>query len=345
MKYKLYTTSQKAWDGMYQAMRTAEKSIYLEMYIFLDDTQSTHDFWGLLELKAQAGLEIVIITDAYGSAALKDEAVKKLRASGVEFIYFSRWFRHTHRKILIIDNRLAFIGGVNIKENIRHWVDLQIKLEGKIVQPLLQSFAYAYKMVGGKKESILKFSGLPLAQKLKSWVSDNFGLSSKRYYLNNYYREKIIAAKTSIQIVTPYLLPPRWLIALLDQAVHRGVNVEFIIPSDTDVKPLNKINFLNSCRLTDFGVKFYLMPRMNHAKIMLIDFEEGIIGSQNMDVLSFNLNMEAGVFFRQKNLVSDLSRIIEHWKKESALFESPGKKAKWFDRLLIMIFKLFYPIF
>ena len=62
--------------------------------------------------------------------------------------------------ILIIDNKLAFIGGVNIKENIRHWVDLQIKLEGRIVQPLLQSFAYAYKMVGGKKEGFLSLSNI-----------------------------------------------------------------------------------------------------------------------------------------------------------------------------------------
>ncbi len=345
MKYKLYTTSQKAWDGMYKAMSAAQKSIYLEMYIFLDDTQTTHDFWGLLKAKAKAGLEIVIITDAYGSAALKDESVKEMRLAGVEFIYFSRWFRHTHRKILIIDNKTAFIGGVNIEENIRHWVDLQIRVSGRIVQPLLQSFAYAYKMVGGKKDSILEFSRLPLSQKIKSWITDNFGLSTKRYYLNNYYREKIVAAKTSIQIVTPYLLPPRWLIALFDQAIHRGVSVELIIPADTDIKPINKINYLNSCRLTDLGVKFYLMPRMNHAKIMLIDSEEGIIGSQNMDILSFNLNMEAGVFFRQKDLVNDLNRIIEHWKKESIIFESPGKKLKYWDRLLIMIFKLFYPIF
>ena len=84
---------------------------------------------------------------------------------------------------------------------------------------------------------------------------------------------------------------------------------------------------------------------MNHAKIMLIDDEEGVIGSQNMDVLSFNLNMEAGVFFRQKDLVSDLRRIIEHWKNEAIYFNAPLRKIKWFDRVLIMIFKIFYPIF
>lgn len=330
---------------MFKAMSAAQKSIYIEMYIFLDDTQATHNFLGLLKDKSLAGLEIVIIADALGSAALRKEAVNKLRAAGVEFIYFSHWFRRTHRKILIIDNKVAFIGGVNIEEKIRNWRDIQIKVQGKIVKPLLKSFAYAYEMVGGKKEWILKYSRLPLSQKIKSWVIDNLTPTAKAYYLNNYYRKKTIEAKNLIQIITPYLLPPRWLMALLDDACRRGVKVEILIPNDTDVKLLNKINYLNACRLSSFGVKFYLMPTMNHAKIMLIDKNEGVIGSQNMDILSFNFNVEAGVFFRQKDLVDDLAKIISHWKKEAVIFETQGKKIKWINRILIAILKIFYPIF
>jgi len=345
MKYRLYTTSQKAWDGMFKAMSQAQKSIYLEMFIFLDDTQSTHNFLGLLKEKARAGLEVVIIADSYGSSSLRGQAVNELKEAGIEFIFFSHWLRHTHRKLLIVDNKVAFLGGVNIEEKIRHWHDLQIKVEGKIVIPALKSFAYAYQIMGGKKESILKYSRLPLVKKIKSWITDSIVGTSLLYNLNNYYKERIGAAKKSIKIVTPYLLPPRWLLMILDEACRNGVLVEFIIPNDTDVKPLNKINYLNACRMSAFGVKFYLMPMMNHAKIMLIDDEEGVIGSQNMDVLSFNLNMEAGVFFRQKNLVNDLKNIFEHWKNESIYLNSPEKKIKLTDRMLIAIFKIFYPIF
>lgn len=330
---------------MFKAMSFAQKSIYVEMYIFLDDTQKTHNFLKLLKEKARAGVEVVIIADAYGSSSLKAEAVAELRAAGVEFIYFSHWFRHTHRKIVIIDNKIALIGGVNIEEKTRNWRDMQVKLQGKIVMPLLKSFAYAYEMVGGKKESVLKYSRLPLVQKIKSWITDNMSLTDGRYYLNKYYKKKIIEAKESIQMVTPYLLPPRWMIALLDDACRRGVNVEILIPDDTDVKPLNKVNYLNSCRLSAFGIKFYLLPVMNHAKVMLIDGIEGVIGSQNMDVLSFNWNIEAGIFFQQKQLVADLKKIIEQWKKESVVFEALGKKIKWRDRILIAILKIFYPIF
>ncbi len=344
MKYRLYTTTQKAWDGMFKGIASAQKSIYIEMYIFLDDTQTTHNFLGLLKEKARAGVEVVIVADAIGSFYLKGSAVNELREAGIEFIYFSHWLRRTHRKIIIIDNKLAFIGGVNIKEKLRHWRDLQVRIDGKVVIPLLQSFAYVYEDVGGKKESILKYSRLPLIKKIKSWITDTIIGSSRPYSLNNYFKEKISAAKTSVKIVTPYLLPPRRLLAMLDAACLRGINVEILIPNDTDVKILNKVNYLNACRMAAFGVKFYLMPMMNHAKIMLIDDEEGLIGSQNMDVLSFNMNMEAGVFFKQKQAVKDLDKLFEHWKSEAIYFNAAEKKITLIDKILLDIMKLFFPI-
>ncbi len=345
MKYKLYTTSQKAWDGMIKAVKAAQKSIYLEMFICLDDTKKTHDFFGLFKEKARSGLEVVIIADIYGSSALKSSAIKGLREAGVEFIYFNSWLRRTHRKILVIDNKVAFLGGVNIKNEIRYWRDLQIKLEGRIVKPILKSFSKAYRKCGGKKESILKFSNLPMSQKIKAWVTDNWPSTKRLYYLNNYYRQKISEARKSIQIVTPYFIPPRWLVAHLASACERGVKVEIIIPNDTDVKPINKINYLNCCRLASLGVKFYLTPTMNHAKLMLVDDQEGVIGSQNMDILSFNFLAELGVFFSQKDLVNDLRKVIEDWKKEATPFKARYKKIRWYDKIFITFFKIFYPIF
>ena len=330
---------------MFKAMSLAQKSIYLEMFIFLNDTQATHNFLKLIKEKAKAGVEVVIIADSYGSSSLKPETISELRSSGAEFIFFSHWFRHTHRKIVIIDNKVALIGGVNIEEKTRNWRDMQVRLQGYIVKPLLKSFAYAYEMAGGKNESVLRHSRAPLVKKIQSWIVDNLSVTRGGYHLNEYYKKKIIGAKESIQIVTPYLLPPRWMLALLDDACRRGVRVEILIPDDTDVKPLNKVNYLNSCRMSAFGVKFYLLPAMNHAKIMLIDGNEGVIGSQNIDILSFRWSIEAGMFFRQKQLVADLKKVVENWKKESISFESAKRKVKWSDRILIGILKIFYPIF
>jgi cardiolipin synthase len=345
MKYRFYTTSKKAWDGMFKAIFEATKSIYLEMYIFLDDTKITHDFLGLLKDKARAGLEVVIIADAYGSRELKNSAITELKEAGIEFIYFSHWLRHTHRKFLILDDKIAFIGGVNIEEKTINWRDLQVKLQGQIVKPILKSFAYAYKMAGGKKISILRYNGYSFTKKLKSWLLDNWSNTQHSYYLNYYYRTKILEAQKSIIIVTPYLLPPRWLLALLDNAVRRGVDVEIIMPQNTDIDPLNKINYLNACRLSAFGVKCYFLPMMNHAKLMLVDDEEGVVGSQNFDILSFGLNVEAGIFFRQKDIINSLKHLIDRWKRESIMFMPRDNKISFWDRVLLSIFKFFYPIF
>ncbi|MFA5886787.1 MAG: phosphatidylserine/phosphatidylglycerophosphate/cardiolipin synthase family protein [Patescibacteria group bacterium] len=345
MKYRLYTTSQKAWDGMFQAMLLAQKSIYIEMYIFLNDTKETHNFLSLLKTKAENGLEVIVIADSFGSSALRSTEVNELRRAGVEFLYFSHWFRRTHRKIVIIDNKIALIGGVNIYEKIRYWRDMQIKLQGMIVKPILKSFAYSYELAGGKREAILIHSRLPLVRKIKSWVIDNLITTSKIHQLSSYYRQRIISARDSIIIVTPYLLPPRWLMALLDNACHREVRVEIMIPNDTDIDFLNRVNYLNACRLAEKGVKIYLTPIMNHAKIMLIDKREALIGSQNMDVLSFNWNIEAGVFFEQKQLVADLDKVISEWKKGAIEFSVSHRKTKFFDRCLIFLLKIFYKIF
>ena len=330
---------------MIKSILGATESIYMEMYIFLGDTNLTHDFLGVLKKKAQGGVEVVIIVDAFGSMDLKAQTVTELREAGVELIFFSHWLRRTHRKFLIVDKQIAFIGGVNIENKIINWRDVQVRLQGRIVKPILKSFAYAYKMSGGQKPSILQYNNHSLTKKLKGWFIDNWSNTQHSYYLNNYYKQKIIEAQKSIQLVTPYLLPPRWLLALLDNAIARGVNVEIILPRQTDIKPLDKINYLNACRLSAIGAKFYFFPTMIHAKLMLVDGDEGVIGSQNLDILSFGFNMEAGIFFRQKNIISDLSHLIEKWKKESEFFQSSLKKISWRDKLLIGIFKIFYPIF
>lgn len=345
MKYRLYTTSQKAWEGMFRAMSAAQESIYLELYTFLDNTETTHNFLKLLKDKARAGLEVVMIIDAFGSSALRHGVAEELRAAGAEFIFFKQLFRRTHRKIIIVDHKVAFIGGVNITEETRNWLDLQIKLQGRIIKPLLESFAHSYRLVGGQNNKILQYNRLPLVKKIKAWITDNLTGGASHYFLNDYYKQKIREARSSIIIVTPYLLPPSWFINLLNDACRRGIIVEMLIPNDTDIKLLNKVNYLNACRLSELGVKFYLSPTMNHAKIMLIDNEEGVIGSQNMDILSFNWNIEVGVFFRQKDLIDDLKKIIADWKKISTIFINRPWQIKLINRSLIAVLKFFYPLF
>lgn len=346
MKYRFYNKSYKAWDAMLAELLLAKHSIYIEMFIFLDDTQETHDFVGILERKAQQGVKVIMIVDFYGSMSLNSSTISRLKRAGVEFLFFNYWFRPTHRKIMIIDEKKAFVGGVNIKNNIRHWNDLQIKIEGKIVKVIIKSFARAYFKCGGKDKKIIDYHKKKFSYKLKSNIIDNWSQTFKHNQINYYYKKKISEANNLIQIVTPYFLPPRWLINHLVKAVNKGVKIEVLIPKKTDVKFLNRINLINACRLSALGFKIFFTKEMNHAKIMLIDEQEGVVGSQNLDILSlYNFNAEIGVFFSQKSAVKSLSATIKRWKKESDYLEVSSIRFSFKDKFLNFLFRLFYPIF
>lgn len=341
MRYKLYTTSRRAWRAMFNEIDRAKTSIYIEMYIFLEDTAESYNFIEKLESKAKAGVRVVVIVDAFGSFALKSKTIAGLRRAGVEFMYFGHWLRRNHRKIIIIDERLAFLGGVNIEKKIGHWRDIQIMLEGKkTVKAILRSFAYTYKISGGRNQKILRYYKWSILKKIRYWLVENIPTGNLNS-LAEYYQDRIIKAEKSLKIVTPYFLPPRWLMGLLDAAARRGVKVEIIIPRDTDIEALNKINYYNLAKLIPAGVKVYGSRRMNHAKLMIIDDRESIVGSQNIDFLSFGINMESGVFSKQKNLAKDLVRIFSAWKRDSLQFSSLKQDLRIKDRLVLFFFKIF----
>lgn len=343
MQYKLYTTSVKAWDAMIQAIDNAHKSIYLEMYIFERDTTSSHDFIGKLKQKAREGVRVVIVADAFGSKNLKNEMTRSMQDSGIEFIFFSHWLRHIHRKVLIVDKKTAFIGGVNIGKRFAHWDDLQLKVGGRIVNRLLRSFAYTYEMAGGIDAKILRYREKKITAKLKFWLIEHLPIKNI-YTLKDHYIDKISHAQKSIQIASPYFTPPRWLISLLDDAIRRGVKVEILIPKKVDWRIMNLLNYRYMRSLNLLGITFYLGKKMNHAKLLIIDGEEGLIGSQNMDMFSFNLNSEIGIFFKEKKLLAELETVLKKWKQNSEIFKPQNYKMGIIDYIILTLLKMLRPI-
>ncbi|MBI4993789.1 hypothetical protein HZC33_02425 [Candidatus Wolfebacteria bacterium] len=143
--YKFYTTSESAWAAMLKDIKAAKKSIYLEMYIFVDNT-SGYNFFEILKQKADEGVKVKIIIDSFGSSELSQKMIDELRKVGAEVLFFSYWFERIHKKILIIDENIVFLGGVNIHKFFRKWNDLQIRLEGSIAKYSLRSFARIYNL-------------------------------------------------------------------------------------------------------------------------------------------------------------------------------------------------------
>lgn len=329
---------------MIREINQAQFSIYIEMYIFLDDTSASYNFFGALKEKASNGVEVILVLDSFGSSELKSSIIKDLRENGVEVLFFSHWLRRTHRKILLIDNKIIFLGGVNIKKNSINWSDLQIKIVSPLLaKNILRSFSYTYKMSGGKKEKILLYRKKSIFKTIRAQFLEHFP-NNNIYTLETYYQEKIISAQKSIIIITPYFTPARWLLALLDGAQKRGVEIDIFIPKDTDVKILNRINRAFVNKLIYSNINFYTQNEMNHAKVLLIDEKEVLIGSQNLDFLSFRLNIESGVFIRDTKIIEEIKKIIQTWKKDSVKFTKNNIEVSFFDKLFLGVIRFFYTI-
>ena len=352
MRYKFYSQTTQSWEGMLKAIEEARYSIYWENYILKNDTHPVFNFFHLLKKKAGAGVKIKIILDRFGSADLPQKEKQDLEEAGVELLYFDFWFRRTHRKILVVDGKIGFLGGVNVGKLYNRWLDLHIRLEGKIVRYLLSSFAKTYKICGGRDQEVLKFKVIRSIRseshkvykvsRVKHWFLEHWPIKGKDK-LRKHYGERLNQASRSIVIVTPYFIPHKWFIKCLEQALSRGVAIEIIIPKKTDYALADFANYLFMDSLRHSGIHFFLTQEMLHAKALLIDDREGMIGSQNIDALSFDFNVEAGIFFQRKDMVNSLKKILDGWKKESFSLENVTFKKRWYHYILEPVAHLLRP--
>ena len=343
MQYQFFTDSEKSWQAMFRSMSEAKESIYMEMYIFEDD-MGEFKFFDLLREKSAAGLRVRLILDAFGSFDLSNSKIAELKKSGAEILFVSYLLHRTHRKILIVDEYVAFIGGVNMHQSARLWNDLLVKAKGKLVESIVKSFAKSYRNAGGRDPALLARKRKNILIDAKAWTIDHFP-ANHHSILKKIYRKHIRNARTDITLITPYFMPKRWLALSLHQAVLRGVAVTVLVPEHTDHFLIDRVNYFYIYELSKLGVRFYLEPEMNHAKAMLMDQSECLIGSQNLDFLSFDYNAEIGVFFRDARVVSELQAIADNWKKDSILFDPEKYEPQWFDYLLSPFIKIFFRIF
>src|SRR3989344_64606 len=241
MRYKFFTSSEKTWKAMFEAITNAHESVYLEMYIFNSDMRQ-YDFLKLLKEKAKKGLRVRIILDSFGSMYFSNGAVDGLKDSGAEILFFSYLLHYTHRKILVVDEKRAFIGGVNFSQSHRRWSDLAVEVRGRLVKHIIKSFAKVYSECGGRDSLILSKDKPILHDKTRTWLVEHFPIR-RTFGLKKVYKEHLANAKESIIMVTPYFMPRRWFIRELQQAVLRGVKVEVLIPDNTDVSIVDRINY------------------------------------------------------------------------------------------------------
>jgi cardiolipin synthase len=326
---------------MLSTIQQAQKSVYLEMYIF---EESTHgDFVSALIARATAGVRVVVILDALGSYNLATLTRERLIAGGVEVMFYRYWFHRTHRKLLVVDEAIAFVGGVNIAERFKAWDDLVIRVTGRVLPSIVHSFARAYVLCGGTDPTLTTHAQIKAVARAKTWFIEH-GLGGKRYVLRQTYERSIDSARTKIRLVTPYFVPDGWLIAALGRALKRGVQIDIVVPVHTDLRSIDRLNRYYADMLRQLGARLYLYPTMMHAKAMVVDTQHAVVGSQNLDALSFGRNVEAGIFFEDASRVQELSGIIELWIHEAHEIVGTCSLTHWYDRLWVLILRVFTPV-
>ncbi len=332
---------------MLEAIEQATKSIFIESFILADDPE-THHFFEVLKRKAKSGVKVKIVIDRAGSFWFGTIDRQAFIEAGAEVLVFNRWLNHTHRKLLVTDEVIGFIGGVNIRGEYADWLDLHLRTTGILVKRLLSSFAKIYCLAGGRDAEVLKFRKWKL-QKLnaslyqaKTWLIERWPFYGRRALIK-YYKKKCLEAQRKITIATPYFVPQPWFFNALKKAAKRGVKIEVIMPSYTDHALVQIAHRYIAKNLSPI-IDFFLIQEMNHAKVLLVDDHEGLVGSNNMDAQSFDFNLEASVIFQRKDMIGDIKVILNKWKAQSVPFSAAEFRKRWYDKILEYLVSFIYPI-
>src|SRR5882724_968057 len=318
---------------MLESIRQAKKSINLETYIYWSG-QVGQQFAEALAERANAGVHVHVLLDWLGSRRLDSKALDLMSKADVEVRRYNPlvWYNlarinhRDHRKLLIVDGKVGFIGGAGLAdfwlghaESPAHWRDSQFRLEGPAVAQMQAAFmdnwtktsARVLDGIGFFPE--LKPVGPDFAQVFKSSPRD--GTESVRLM----YLLSIAAARKSIRISVPYFVPGKLITQQLVEARKRGVKVEIIVPgAETDSALVRYASRSKWGPLLNAGINIYeYEPTMYHCKIMIVDDLWVSVGSANIDSRSFRLNDEANLNVLAAGFAAEQTRIFESDKTKS----------------------------
>ena len=300
------------FPSVFRDIAAARESVHVETYIWYDSAIATR-LANLLAEKARQGVEVRILVDGSGGRQLKGEVKEMLTSAGAQVAHFhplrlsnlGRINNRDHRKLIIVDGRIAFIGGHGIADewtgngqDMKHWRDTALRVTGPSVNRLQGAFAENWVEEGGlivagdKYFPHLEALGTSVAH--VAYTSPTGGVSSVQilYYL------AIKAARREIVIQNPYLLPDDEAIEALEEAVQRGVDVKIMVPSDdaTDSPLVQHASHHHFGTLLKKGVKIWEYEKtLLHQKVIVVDGIWSSVGSTNFDDRSFDLNDEVNI--------------------------------------------------
>ena len=318
------------FPAMLGAIRSAKHSISFETYVF-QDGEIARQFTDALAERAQSGVKVHAILDAQGTQKMGRQNLERLRNAGVQVAKYHsvfwpdprRYNNRTHRKLLIIDGKIGFVGGVGIADlwtgnadSPQHWRDNHYKVIGPVVAQLQATFATSWLKTRGQVLHGADYfpplapTGPYLAQAIRSGAhNENLDLM---------YLLAIASAQKTLRIENPYFLPDDLMRKELTEAAKRGVKVEVVVPGKRiDQKLVRLASRRHWPELIRAGVRiFEYEPTMVHVKLMIVDDIFVSVGSGNFDNRSIRLNDEANLDVLNRSFAAQQTRLFESDKKK-----------------------------
>ena len=323
------------FDSLIEALHAAQESIHMEYYIFENDNIGSR-IGDILIAKAMSGVEVRFIYDDVGSWSLSKRYIQKMRRAGIDVRCFmpvifpwltSRVNYRNHRKIVVIDGKVGFTGGLNIADRYletkgkMRWHDVHMKLEGDAVMMLQAIFVTDWFFVSDKQQlnDQKYFPPHDVTDYLPMQIASS-GPDSDWATIMQAYFAAITKAKEHIYISTPYFLPNNAILTALRVASLSGIDVRLMIPSHSD----HKFVYWATCSfvsdLLKAGVKVYQYKKgFNHSKIIMIDGQLSSIGTANMDIRSFEVNFEVSAFIYDRRTTARLEEMFMEDLRHSVL--------------------------
>lgn len=314
------------FDDMIEELKKAEKFIFLEYFIIKEGVLWDRVYKVLAD-KVRQGVLVRLVYDDWGCAMFPELAAQCAKV-GIEAISFNplvarlaiQMNNRNHRKICVIDDRVGYVGGMNIADEyinigskFGHWKDTAVKIEGDAVQSLTLMFLQFYRYYTGKYENPKKYCiEYILNEENMGYVLPFADAPTDDYDLGiDAHLSMINAARKYIYIQTPYLIIGYEMIQALVLAARSGVDVRIIVPHIPDKKIVNQVTKSNYEVLLEGGVKIYeYEPGFVHSKTFVVDDEACLVGTTNMDFRSYYLHFECSILFINNKVVEDCKQDV-----------------------------------
>lgn len=359
---EILNNGSQTFPAIFEAISAATHHIHIEYYIIEADKLG----WQLADLlcqKAAAGVEVRVLYDDVGCWSLSRRYIRKLKKSGVEVASFipvffpwltSKANYRNHRKIVVVDGKVGFVGGLNFADRYLEgvkwgaWRDTHLRVQGEATRMLQVTFITDWYASTNKR--INKTTNyFPVSEKIEKVIPCQMVLSgpdSDYAAIMQAFFATIARAKRYIYISTPYFLPNEALLTALKVAAMSGVDVRIMLPNRSDAKMAHWASRSYFTEMLEAKVNIYLYHKgFNHSKLMIVDGNFGSIGSANMDTRSFEDNFEITAMIYDTRIAAEMELTFLkdlQYAKHLSLKSWEGRKQK--DNFKEAAARLFSPL-